>query len=141
VHLVLEKNRESVERIAAWLDTLDVPTPLAWAVELVRRFEKGEELRLEKAIMDQLALSKDNFNAEHTGVEGLGQVNRSIADSLREEIRRRMGESALDDPQTMRKIEQEYGLRFKPTYKRKARVMAPGLKGLRKWHGRSAASA
>lgn len=124
--LVLDKNREKVQQIAAWLDELELPT--AWAVYFVQRFERGEEMRLAKAIEDQLALSKENHEAEHRGVEGLGQVNRQIADTLREEIRRRMGEHTLDDPKIMRRIEREYGLCFKPSYKPKARVVHPGLR-------------
>lgn len=121
MHLVLERNRALVDKIAHWLEGMELPT--AWAVQIVQDFEAGENLRLARAIEDQLSLSKENFNAQHTGVNGLGQVERSIADTLREEICRRMGEHALDDPRIMRRVEQDYGLCFKPSYKQKARMI------------------
>jgi hypothetical protein len=121
MHLILEKNHQLVQRIAAWLAQMELPT--AWAVPLVQEFEKGESLRLAKAIEEQLALSKENRDAEHRGVDGLGQVTSQVASSLRMEIVRRMGPQAMEDKKLLRRIEQDYGLQFKPNYQRKARVV------------------
>lgn len=120
MHLVLDKNQPLVQRVAAWLERMELPT--AWAVPLVQEFEKGENLRLAKAIEEQLHLSKENHEAEHRGVDGLGQVTSQMASSLRMEIVRRMGEHALEDKRTLRRIEQDYGLKLQPTYQRKPTI-------------------
>lgn len=126
MHLITDKNHQTVAMMAAWLESLDLPP--AWAVEMVRDFERGEALRLEKAIADQMAVSAENERAEHRGVECLGQVQVQMASSLRQEIHRRYADKhVLDDPRYLRRLEREHGFRFRPHYQRKARILHPGV--------------
>jgi hypothetical protein len=126
MHLVTDKNRRVVELMAHWLETLDLPPQ--WAVAMVQDFERGEALRLEKAIRDQMKVSVENARAEHRGVEGLGQVEVQMASSLRQEIHRRYADKGvLEDRDYLAKLEREHGFRFRPNYQRKARIVHPGL--------------
>lgn len=126
MHLVTDRNHQLVHLMAAWLEELDLPPE--WALPMVQDFERGEALRLEKAIREQMQVSAANVNAEHTSVEGLGQVDMQMARSLRMEIHRRYADkNVLQDKAYLKKLESEYGFQFKPNYKRKARIMHPGL--------------
>jgi hypothetical protein len=122
MHIIADKNHAVVEQMAAWLESMDLPPQ--WAVAMVQDFERGEALRLEKAIRDQWAVSATNDQAEHRGVECLGQVELQMASSLRSEIYRRYADKGvLDDPRYLKKLEQDHGFRFKPRYQRKAQVV------------------
>lgn len=126
MHLITDKNHQMVAMMAAWLEGLDLPTH--WAVEMVRDFERGEALRLQKAIADQMAVSASNAAAEHRGVECLGQVQVQMASSLRQEIHRRYADKhVMDDPKYLAKLERDHGFRFQPKYQRKARMVHPGF--------------
>lgn len=122
MHLITDKNHRHVQLMAAWLEELDLPPQ--WAVEMVHDFERGEALRLEKAIKDQWAVSDANARAQHRSVECLGQVELQMASSLKAEIQRRYADKhVLEDPKYLKKLENEYGFRFKPEYQRKASVI------------------
>jgi hypothetical protein len=112
--------------MAHWLETLELPPE--WAVPMVQDFERGEALRLEKAIRDQMKVSMDNARAEHRGVECLGQVEVQMASSLRQEIfRRYRDKGVMEDREYLAKLERDHGFRFKPNYQRKVRITHPGL--------------
>lgn len=122
MHLITDKNHEKVQMMMDWLVSLDLPPE--WAVPMVQDFERGEALRLSKAIEDQWAVSAANERAAHHSVECLGQVQMQMASSLRQEIHRRYGDKqVLKDPKYLKKLEQEHGFRFQPAYARKAQIV------------------
>jgi hypothetical protein len=121
MHIVTDRNHALVQQMAEWLVSLDLPPE--WAVAMVQDFERGEALRLEKAIRDQWAVSVDNEQAEHRGVDGLGQAQVQMASSLRQEIQRRYKDKhVIDDLNYLKKLERDHGFRFKPRYERKAQI-------------------
>lgn len=127
MHLITDKNHQTVQMMASWLESLDLPPE--WALEMVLDFERGEALRLSKAIREQMAVSIQNAQAAHRGVDGLGQAEIEMASSLRQEIYRRYRDKeVLSDPKYLKKLEDEYGLQFKPNYQRKARIVHPGMR-------------
>lgn len=121
MRIITDQNHAAVEEMAAWLDSQGLPPQ--WAVAMVRDFERGEALRLEKAIRDQWAVSDANARAEHRGVDGVGQAQVQMAQSLKVEIQRRYKDKhVLDDPDYLKKLERDHGFKFQPTYQRKAQI-------------------
>lgn len=122
MYLITAKNHQLVQRVAAWLEEGGLPPE--WAVDFVRDCEECNAGRLSKAVEKQIELSGANARAEHRGVEGLGQVQRSIAPELAAEFQRRYaGKHVTEDAKYMKRLEREYGFQFKPNYRRKARIM------------------
>lgn len=97
------------------------------AQRLWEDYKAGRNLRLEKALRQQAQVARENAQAQHRGVDGLGQVDRRMAQSLRYELIRIYGQDALRDPAFMRKLDADNSLGLKPTYQPKSQIIHPGL--------------
>lgn len=122
MHLVTEKHNDVVEQLVEQFGI-----PLSTARELLRDWQRGRNLRLEKALRDQSAVAAQNAEENHRGVEGVGQCARRLADSLRLEILSIYGPDALSDDRFMDRLDRENHFGFKPHYQQKARIIHPGF--------------
>lgn len=121
MHLVTARNHQLVQQIAAWLEDLELPPE--WAVPMVQDFERGEALKLARAVEDQIAVSRSNAAAAHHSVDGLGQVEMQMASRLRIEIARRYKDKhVLQDKKYLKKLEAEHGFQLQPAYRGKTRI-------------------
>jgi len=117
MHLALENRDEVMDEM---VDLLGPST----AKRVYADFERGNNLRLAAALRDQARVSRANQEAEHIGVDCIGQVRRRIATSLESELRRLYGQDALKDDAFMDRLQRDNpNFNFKPAYKRKARII------------------
>jgi hypothetical protein len=92
------------------------------AKQLWHEYKRGTSLKLKKALEEQNAIAYHNSKEQHRGVDGVGQVGRRIATSLRAELVNLYGEDALHDDAFMDRLNRENNFNFKPSYERKAQV-------------------
>jgi hypothetical protein len=95
-------------------------------------FKDGRRLLKHFALERQREIARENFRAEHRGIEGLGQNMMRIDATLYHLIGKEAGYEALMDPAFRNKLVRDNpDLCFKPTYQPKARIIVPA-----DWHER-----
>jgi hypothetical protein len=117
MHLQIQKNNETLEELTELLGP-------SLAKRAYADFERGNNLRLAKALSEQAAVGRSNANASHRGVDGIGQVGARMATSLQHELRRLYGQDALQDEAFIDRLNRDNpNFNFKPAYQRKTRII------------------
>ena len=83
--------------------------------------------RFRRAMADQAVVSKQNAEAAHRGVDGVGQVEMRVAQSFQHEVLLPIyGTDGMKDQAAMKRLVKDNpGINFKPTYERKAQIIKP----------------
>lgn len=126
MHLVLNNTQTAMpdwlvenfggdKNLAAWF----------WREYLARmQQERRDGIRRQKELV-----SRANFNSQHHGVDGLGQVMFRIDPLLRKSLAEEFGWEAVNNEEFWKELirdNPEYC--FKPTYERKAAIVVPATK-------------
>ena len=79
--------------------------------------------RLKRALSDQATVAKQNANAKHHSVEGIGQVMRRMAPTLRAELTPLYGHDFIHDDKFMDRLDKDNNFNFKPSYEGKTTIV------------------
>ncbi len=95
------------------------------AMKALQQWRTRKQDLIDQGLKDQAIVAKSNQEQMHRGVDGVGQCNRRVAQSLDTAIKEIWGPDAVDDQKFMDRLDKENNFGFKPHYDKKTVIIKP----------------